>query len=70
MNRTEELKAKIVQHYINNPGVGIYYKTLGTTWTECNPVYEELFAAGILETRKVPSKSGKTMQQKTFAVGY
>lgn len=69
MNRTEELKAAILQHYKNNPGVSPHWATLGTTYAEGHPVYDELFNEGKLEWRKVPSKSGKTMQNKIFATG-
>jgi hypothetical protein len=68
MTNHTDLKSLILSHYTNNPGVMVHYTTLGTTWREGNPIHEELIAEGKLEWRKVPSKSGKTMQRKLFAV--
>lgn len=58
----------LIAHYRAHPGVVPHYKTLGMDWTRGHTACEELMAAGVLEWRKVPSKSGKTMQSKIFLV--
>lgn len=58
----------LIDHYRANPGLIPHYKTLGLDWDRGHAACEELMTARILEWRKVPSKSGKTMQSKIFLV--
>ena len=60
------LKDRIIEHFTANPGKNVNYATLGTTYSEASPVFDELFADGVLEWRKVPSASGKRMVNKIF----
>ena len=56
----------LIAHYRANPGVTPHYATLGMDWNRGHAACDELMEAGVLEWRKVPSKSGKTMQSKIF----
>ena len=60
---------KVIEHYRSNPGVTPNYETLGFDYHKGHQIYQDLFAAKIIERRKVPSKSGKTMQEKIFLIG-
>jgi hypothetical protein len=61
------IREKIITHYRNNPGVTPNYKTLGTDYYEAHPVYEQLFAEGIIENRIVLSPTGRKIK-KIFLV--
>lgn len=64
-----ELRNTIIAHFAANPGVAPHWTTLGTDYEQGHRVLTELFAEGVIEWRKVPSKSGKTMQTKIFLRG-
>lgn len=67
MTTNQEIREKLIKHYRAHPGVTPHYSTIHSGgYAVVHPVFEELFAEGILENRKVPSKSGKTMQWKIF----
>lgn len=62
----DEVRTAIIDHLTKNPGVDIHYKTLGTDAYQGSRVYAALFEEGLIEHRKVPSASGKTMQTRIF----
>lgn len=61
-----DLETRIVEHYRANPGVNVNWATLGTDYYAGVEAFESLLNKGILVQKRVPSKSGKTMQLKTF----
>lgn len=60
---------KIIEHFTNNPGKLVAWKTIGTTWEEGAPVVEALITEGVLEWRKVESATGRKIS-KLFVAGF
>lgn len=57
------LREKIIEHFTKNPGVNVHFSTLGTTWSEASPIFEALFAEGVLVRRAVKSATGRNISK-------
>jgi hypothetical protein len=58
-------RQNFLSYLANNPGKALpSWETFGTDYNTGHPIIQSLLAEGVIEWRKVPSASGKTMQSR------